>query len=117
MASPAPAKNYTFRLMTKPCLKTLLALAAGTFALAPSASAQSLLVVNQEDSNISVIDPVSRRETARISENTPGVHGHEIATSADGKTAWLPIYGNSGVGKPGLDGHEMLVIDVPSRKI
>ncbi|MCU1314082.1 MAG: beta-propeller repeat-containing protein [Acidobacteriaceae bacterium] len=103
--------------MRKPCFRTFLKCAAGLFAIALSASAQSLLVVNQEDSNVSVIDPVSRRETARISENTPGVHGHEIATSADGKTAWLPIYGNSGVGKPGLDGHEMLVIDVPSRKI
>ena len=91
--------------------------AAGLFALSLSASAQSLLVVNQQDSDISLIDPVSGRETARISENTPGVHGHEIATSPDGKTAWLPIYGNTGVGKPGLDGHEMLVIDVPSHKV
>jgi DNA-binding beta-propeller fold protein YncE len=45
------------------------------------------------------------------------MHGHEIATSADGRTAFLPIYGNVGVGKPGLDGNQMLILDLPSRKI
>ena len=29
----------------------------------------------------------------------------------------MPIYGNSGVGRPGTDGKEMLVIDIPSQKI
>jgi DNA-binding beta-propeller fold protein YncE len=37
--------------------------------------------------------------------------------SADGRTAYLPIYGNSGVGRPGLDGRELLVIDVPSHRV
>jgi DNA-binding beta-propeller fold protein YncE len=45
------------------------------------------------------------------------VHGHEIAASADGRTAFVPIYGSTGVGKPGIDGHDMLVIDLSSRKI
>ena len=45
------------------------------------------------------------------------MHGHEIATSADGRIAYVPIYGNVGVGKPGLDGREMLFIDLPSRKV
>ncbi len=31
--------------------------------------------------------------------------------------AFVPIYGSSGVGRPGIDGHEMLVIDLASRKI
>jgi YVTN family beta-propeller protein len=31
--------------------------------------------------------------------------------------AYVPIYGNVGVGMPGLNGHEMLIIDLPSRKI
>jgi DNA-binding beta-propeller fold protein YncE len=29
----------------------------------------------------------------------------------------MPIYGNSGVGRPGIDGSEMLVIDLRSRKV
>ena len=81
------------------------------------AGAQSLLVANQGDATVGIVDPVSGRQVAAIAENTPGVHGHELAVSADGRTAYLPIYGSTGVGKPGIDGHEMLVIDVPSRKI
>ena len=80
-------------------------------------SAQSLLVVNQGDSSVSIVDPVAGREIATIAEKTPGVHGHEITASADGRTAFLPIYGSSGVGKPGIDGHEMLVIDLLSKQI
>jgi DNA-binding beta-propeller fold protein YncE len=81
------------------------------------ASAQTLLVVNQGDTDVSIVDPVSARQVATIAEKTTGVHGHEIAVSADGRTAFVPIYGSSGVGKPGIDGHEMLVIDLPSREI
>jgi DNA-binding beta-propeller fold protein YncE len=80
-------------------------------------SAQTLLVVNQGDVNVSIVDPVSGLEVATIAEKTSGVHGHEVAVSADGHTAFVPIYGSSGVGQPGIDGHEMLVIDVASRAI
>jgi len=85
--------------------------------VAMSAGAQSLLVVNQGDSNLSIVDPVSELQVALIAENTSGVHGHEIIASTDGHTAYMPIYGSTGVGKPGIDGHEMFVIDLPSRKI
>ena len=82
-----------------------------------SLRAQTLLVVNQGDSNVSLVDPVAAREIATVAEKTTGVHGHEIAASADGRTAFLPIYGSSGVGSPGIDGHEILVIDLPSKAI
>src|SRR5450631_3334119 len=88
------------------------------FGLVPvTLSAQSLLVVNQGDTNVSVVDPAAAKEVATIAEKTTGVHGHEVAVSADGHTAFVPIYGSSGVGKPGIDGHEMLVIDLASREI
>jgi DNA-binding beta-propeller fold protein YncE len=88
------------------------------FALMPaSVAAQTLLVVNQGDADVSIVDPAAGREVATIAETTTAVHGHEITVSGDGRTAFVPIYGSSGVGKPGIDGHEMLVIDVPSRKI
>jgi DNA-binding beta-propeller fold protein YncE len=82
-----------------------------------SVCAQTLLVVNQGDINVSVIDPVAAREVATVAEKVVGVHGHEVAVSPDGRTAFVPIYGSSGVGKPGIDGHDMLVIDIPSRSI
>lgn len=79
--------------------------------------AQTLLVVNQGDANLSLVDPASAKQIATVADNTPGVHGHEVAASADGRTAFVPIYGSTGVGKPGIDGHEMLVIDLPSHAI
>jgi DNA-binding beta-propeller fold protein YncE len=102
--------------MQKPLASCLL-FSGLCFAWTLSANAQSLLVVNQGDTSLSIVDPVSQKQTAVIAEGTPTMHGHEIATSADGRTAYVPIYGNVGVGKPGLDGREMLFIDLPSRKI
>lgn len=81
------------------------------------ACAQSLLVVNQGDATVSVVNPATGSAVATIAENTPGVHGHEVAVTQDGRTAFVPVYGSAGVGRPGVDGHEILVIDVPSRKI
>ena len=86
-------------------------------ALSASGVAQSLLVVNQGDSSLSIVDPANGLQSATVVEGTSGVHGHEIAASADGRTAFMPIYGSTGVGKPGIDGHEMLVIDLPSRTV
>jgi len=76
-----------------------------------------VLVVNQGDANLSILDAAGKKQVATISEELTDVHGHEVAASPDGKTAYVPIYGSSGVGKPGIDGHEMLVIDVASGKI
>ena len=87
------------------------------FTCAPLISAQTLLVANQGDATVSLINPASGKQVAVIAENTPGVHGHEIVASPDGRTAYLPIYGSTGVGKPGIDGHELLILDVPSHSI
>ncbi len=94
----------------------LFVLIAVTYSCA-TAAAQTLLVANQADRTVSVIDPTKGREVATIAETVPGQWGHEIAATADGRTAFLPVYGNSGVGKPGIDGSKILVIDVASRKI
>src|ERR1700743_1996545 len=102
--------------MQKPLASCLL-LPGLCLAAALPVRAQSLLVVNQGDTSLSIVDPAAAKQTAVIAEGTPTMHGHEIATSADGRTAYVPIYGNVGVGKPGLDGREMLFIDLPSRKI
>jgi DNA-binding beta-propeller fold protein YncE len=95
----------------------VLCLLVSALCLGSAARAQSLLVVNQGDTNLSIVDPTSAKQVAVIAEGTPTMHGHEVATSADGHTAFVPIYGNVGVGKPGLNGHEMLIVDIPSRKI
>lgn len=76
-----------------------------------------LLVVNQRDHTTDIIDPVAGQILAAIPTGGEKWHGHEVATSPDGRTAYVPIYGNSGVGKPGTDGNSMVVIDLTSRKI
>jgi DNA-binding beta-propeller fold protein YncE len=99
--------------MPNPILRAVFLLA-----LAPAAlSAQTLVVVNQGDSTVSLIDPGTSKTIAVVPENTPGVHVHEAAVSPDGRTAYLPVYGSSGVGKPGIDGHQMLFLDVRTHRI
>src|SRR6266851_9946401 len=74
-----------------------------------------LLVANKGARTVSVIDPSSGRELAVVAEG--GETGHELVASPDGRTAYVPIYGNSGVGKPGTDGRNIVVIDIAARKI
>jgi YVTN family beta-propeller protein len=73
-----------------------------------------LLVANKGDRTVSIVDPLSGREIGTVAES--GTTGHEVAASPDGRTAWVPIYGNSGVGQPGTDGQTLDVIDLASRQ-
>ena len=74
-----------------------------------------LLVANKGDHALGIIDPVAGKQIATVPED--GVTGHEVAASPDGKRAFVPIYGNSGVGHAGTDGSLMRVIDLAERKI
>jgi YVTN family beta-propeller protein len=74
-----------------------------------------LLVDNKGDKTLGIIDPESCVQIAVVAEE--GETGHEVAASADGKRAFVPIYGNSGVGHPGTDGRLLRVIDIAGRKI
>jgi YVTN family beta-propeller protein len=74
-----------------------------------------LLVVNKTDHTLSIVDPEKGQQTAVISVG--GVTEHEVCASPDGKFAWAPIYGDSGVGMPGSDGRTVNVIDLSSKKI
>jgi len=74
-----------------------------------------LLAVNQGEATLGIVDPQEGKQVAAIAE--AGVTGHEVATSFDGKLAYVPIYGDSSVGEPGTDGRELVVIDIGSRKV
>jgi YVTN family beta-propeller protein len=78
------------------------------------ASRGLLVVANQYEHTLLVVDPDERRELAKI---VVGVNGHEVIVSKDGNFAYVPIYGNSGVGKPGTDGNTIDVIDLRERKL
>ncbi len=83
--------------------------------VAASAASGWLLVANKGDNAMGIIDPAAAKQVAEVPEG--GVTGHEIITSKDGKLAYVPVYGNSGVGMPGTDGSNMVVIDLASRKV
>jgi YVTN family beta-propeller protein len=93
-----------------------LVLLAATVQFAQAASAPGLLVVaNKGEQTLGIVDPQSGRQVATVAED--GVTGHEVIASPDGRLAYVPIYGNSGVGKPGTDGQRVDVIDIATRKI
>jgi DNA-binding beta-propeller fold protein YncE len=77
--------------------------------------AEVLLVVNQSDQTMSIVDPDAGREIAKVRTN--GTRGHEVIASADGRLAYVPIYGDSGVGLPGTDGRTIEVIDLATQKV
>jgi YVTN family beta-propeller protein len=85
--------------------------------LAASAQAQQgrLLVAEKGQQSLAIVDPVSGKVLASVPEG--GVTGHEVIASPDGRLAYVPIYGNSGVGKPGTDGRTLTVIDIASQKV
>ncbi len=74
-----------------------------------------LLVANQKDHTVQIFDPATAKQTAVVVES--GVTGHEIAISPDGRIAYVPIYGDSGVGKPGTNGDHIDIIDLASATV
>lgn len=90
--------------------------ATGSWSGASDASVASglLIVTNKGDHTLGIIDPVLGRQVASIEES--GVTGHELIASPDGRTAYVPIYGDAGVGRPGSDGRTIDVIDLAARK-
>ncbi len=68
-----------------------------------------LLVAVKGDQSVGIVDSTTNQKLAEVPEG--GVTGHELTVSPDGRTAYVPIYGNSGVGEPGTDGRNMVVID------
>ena len=96
-------------------LMVLLFLPLPFIAVSESTRPGLLLVANKGDHSLGIIDPVAGKQIAEIPEG--GVTGHEVTTSRDGKLAYVPIYGNSGVGQPGTDGSNMVVIDIAARKV
>jgi len=85
--------------------------------LAAPACAQHgrLLVAQKGDRSLAIVDPAAGTVLANVAEG--GVTGHEVIASPDGRRAFVPIYGNSGVGQPGTDGSNIVVIDLATDKV
>jgi YVTN family beta-propeller protein len=102
--------SRVFGFISLLCFASLLSY--GAVAQTPSGT---LITVNQADADVSIVDAHAEKEVAKVAEGA--VAGHEVATSLDGKIAYVPIYGDSSVGDTGTDGREMLAIDLVSHKI
>jgi len=74
-----------------------------------------LVVANKGDNAVGIIDPAAGKQVAEVPEG--GVTVHELIASHDGRLVYAPIYGNSGVGKPGTDGDTIIAIDLAGRKV
>ena len=94
-------------------IRCWLVMVCGTVAATAQGSGL-LAVVNQKEHSVEMVDVGSRKVAWTVSV---GVNGHEVAASPDGKKLYVPIYGNSGVGKPGTDGSTIDVIDVSAKKV
>jgi YVTN family beta-propeller protein len=97
-------------------LKLPLLIAVVLFMLPDSTSKPGLLLVaNKGEQSLSIINPETGEQLAVVAEG--GTTGHEVIASPDGRFAYVPIYGNSGVGRPGTDGSNLVVVDLQARKV
>jgi len=92
----------------------LLAMTVASSQPPASTSRGYLVVANQKEHTALLVDPETRQQIAKFNV---GVNGHEVTVSPDARFAYVPIYGNSGVGKPGTDGSTIDVIDLRERKL
>ena len=111
------AAGFKTMLLLGPLGMLALGLPAGLSAAEPGADGSKgrLLIANKGDHTLGIIDPEAGRQIATVPED--GVTGHEVAASPDGKRAFVPIYGNSGVGHAGTDGQFLRVIDLAKREV
>ncbi|HEX3768095.1 MAG TPA: hypothetical protein VHT72_06940, partial [Puia sp.] len=73
---------------------------------AQSTPPRALLALSKADHVLAIIDPVTLKIIARV---PVGSDPHEVIASADGKTAWVTIYGGGSL-------HELNVIDLIAQK-
>jgi YVTN family beta-propeller protein len=98
------------------CKRISLSIAALSVALvaahlAAASPSSLLLVVNKDDSSLSIIDPATGNVVGRV---PTGDGPHEVTVSTDGTLAFV---GNNGVQGPGAaPGRTISVIDLPGAK-
>jgi len=79
-----------------------------------TASQGYLFIANQYEHTALLVDLQTKTLLARVEV---GVNGHEVVVSPDGHFGYVPIYGNSGVGKPGTDGDRIDIVDLKEGKL
>ncbi len=88
----------------------VIAIVVGARVAAGSASPQGFLFVANQFEHTALLIDLSARKTIFVAG--VDINGHEVTISPDGKLGYVPMYGNSGVGKPGTDGSTIQVVDL-----
>lgn len=73
----------------------------------PETPSPALLVLNKDENSLSIVDPVERKVVGRV---PTGEAPHEVASSADGKLAFVANYGRQN------PGNTISVIDLATQK-
>lgn len=98
----------------------LVLLIAFGFGLAATADAPKLdppgfaFIANQIEHTALLVNLSTKAPVARIEV---GVNGHEVVVDPEARFGYVPIYGNSGVGRPGTDGDRIDIVDLKEGKL
>lgn len=84
----------------------LLAIAANFQGSAQTTPKAALLALSKTDHTLAIVDPVSLKVIARV---PVGQDPHEVIATADGRTAYVSIYGGGSL-------HELSVVDLVNQK-
>ena len=99
------AKSWMFRFLTSNIF-LIIFICSSFGCTAQSTPKRSLLALSKTDHILTIIDPVTLKIIARM---PVGSDPHEVIASADGKTAYVSIYGGGTL-------HELNVIDLVAQK-
>jgi len=103
------------QLLVQFAILSLASFCGSSIVQASESATGYLLVANKGDQTLAIVDPAAGTIVAAVPEH--GITGHEVVASADGRRAFVPIYGNAGVGRPGTDGSLIRVIDLGQREV
>jgi YVTN family beta-propeller protein len=103
---PIKALRYYLNGLVAANFLWIMLVFAATECSAQSTPARSLLALSKGDHILAIIDPATLKVVARV---PVGSDPHEVVASADGKTAYVSIYGGGSL-------HEINVIDLVGQK-
>ena len=107
-----PARKVT--LLISACLLACVSLSAQADLNNPTGTT-GLLLIDKRGNHVRFFDPVTLKEVSSFS--TGAKTAHDFAISRDHRTAYIPIYGDGIIRNNPNPGHEMLIVDLTTRRM
>jgi DNA-binding beta-propeller fold protein YncE len=79
-----------------------------------STGTAGLIMIDKRGGYVRFFDPATLKEVSNLQLEAPP---HELAISADHKTAYVPLYGDGVYGNNPNPGHKIVAIDLTTRKV